>query len=211
MDKLSLLIIDDHQMMIDGLKFILGKESRLNFKTIDASKDAKDAIAKVKANAYDIVLMDISIDQDNGIELTKEVLKIRPSTKVLGLSMHKEVFLIKEILKAGAKGYVVKGADSQELTEGISTVLKNKEYLSQEIKQLLKRTSLENEEISLTPREAQILDLIVKEKTNEEIAKELGLAKRTVDGHRQRMLEKLDTRNTVGLIKKAVQKGLIQF
>lgn len=211
MNNLTALIVDDHQMMVDGLQLILKKMKSPSFTNVDACKNAKDALANVKSKNYDIILMDISLDKDNGIDLTKEIMKINPQNKVLGLSMHKEVFQINGILAAGAIGYVLKGSDSDELKNGISHVLQGQKYLSHEIKELLNEFSLVNDAIHLTPRETEILKLIVTEKTNDEIAKELGLAKRTVDGHRQRMLEKFDVRNTVGLVKMAVKNGLIQL
>lgn len=216
MKTTKLLIVDDHRVVREGIKYILKDNDRYAFK-IEEAENPLEAMARISATDYDIILMDINLNGQSGIDLTKEIIAKRPEANVLALSMHDEESKIRDMLDAGAKGYVLKNIGAEELTKAFTTILGGSSYFSNEVTQKLinpDRFDRANYEYNkgktlITPREQEILQMISEEMTNEEIAQELGLSKRTIDSHRQKMLVKLGLKNTAGLIKFAMMNKLI--
>jgi DNA-binding NarL/FixJ family response regulator len=213
---INIAIIDDHKIFTDGVKAILNNESDLNVSW--SAKNSIEASEKLAESKVDVILMDISLGEESGIDLTKKFMDQDPSLKILALSMHYEDSFIVKILELGAKGYLLKDAGGDEMISAIQTVHSGNTYYSNHVSQVLikhisKGTSPNKNklEIPLTKREIEILVLIAKEYSNPEIAKELFISVRTVDTHRRNLLEKLGAKNTAGLVKFAIKFGLIEL
>ena len=224
MKIIHLLIVDDHPIIRDGLRNMLESQKDFaNFKVYEAENEAQamDVVANVP---IDCVIMDFQLPDKKGHEITKSILEINPNLKVLGLSNYDEYAYALDMLKAGARGYVLKNVGIKDLVSAIEQIMDGKVYYSNDIanklinhklKQLLIEEEssaarfLEDMPTPLSNREKQIIRLIAGEYTNEEIAQKLSLSKRTVDNHRQNMLNKLQLRNTAGLVRYAYQHGLI--
>ena len=218
----NLLIVDDHPVVRDGLKMMLeSNKSKFDFKVSEAS-NAEEAISMITDNDFDIIIMDYKLPDKTGEVITKEILEIKSDLKVIGLSNYDEDVYASEMLNAGARGYVLKNIDSEELINAIEKVLSGQLYYSAEIANRLIsmkiKANLEEEDglkkqnlkSQLSDREIEIIKYIVNEHTNEEISKILELSKRTADNHRQNVLTKLNLRNTAGLVRFAVENGLLE-
>ncbi len=225
MKIIHLLIVDDHPIIRDGLRNVLEtKNEYADFQVYEAENEA-EALKVVSNSPIDFVIMDFQLPDKKGHEITRSILELNPDLKVLGLSNYDEYAYALDMLKAGAKGYVLKNVGSKDLLSAIEEIMEGKVFYSNEIanklinhklKQLLLEEDGEayssaqlDEENPLSSRELQIIRLIAGQFTNEEIANKLSLSKRTVDNHRQNMLNKLQLRNTAGLVRYAYQHGLI--
>lgn len=221
MKVVNLLIVDDHPVVRDGLKMMLeSNRERFDFKVSEAS-NSSEAIAMISNSNFDVVIMDYSLPDKTGDVITKEVLEIKKDSKIIGLSNFDEAIYASEMLNAGARGYVLKNIDSDELIKALEKVMKGDFYYSAEIANRMigmKIKAVQEEQIErekeglknqLSARELEIIKFIVGEHTNEEISKILELSKRTVDNHRQNILTKLNLRNTAGLVRFAVENGIL--
>ncbi len=210
---IKLLLIDDHQMIRDGIRVMLESQNKIFTFEITEAENGESAIKKIIHNCYDIVLIDYQLPKMTGAETVKQILLYHPEIKILALSNYDEVTYINNMLNAGVNGYILKNVEPSELIVAIKTVLDNKVYYSNEISLRLlesKNELMDNEDnFGLTKREYTILKMIAQEMNNEEIAKSLHLAKRTVDSHRQNLLRKLHAKNTVGLVKAAYRLNMI--
>jgi DNA-binding NarL/FixJ family response regulator len=212
--NIKILVVDDHKMIRDGIRTMLETHKKeFNF-TIDEAGSGEEAINKIIILDYDIVLMDYQLPKLNGAETLQQMLIYKSTTKTLAISNYDEQAYIKNFLQAGAKGYVLKDISPTELILAINTILSGKHYFTNEIAYKLTNanssiTSKKQNHFGLTKRELQILELIVNEMTNDEIAEKLFLAKRTVDTHRQNLLNKMNVKNTVGLVKCAYEFNLV--
>lgn len=212
-EKINILIVDDHQMMIDGIKNLLSKEANCNI--VDEANNGQVAYEKVASNPenFDLILTDISMPLLSGTELCKMVKNEFPHIQILILSMYNNSTAVKEAVLAEADGYILKNAGKDELLNAIHRISNGGTYFSQDIIPLIynqyHKEKIQNEQLSLlTTREREILALIVKEMTSEEIAETLFISKKTVDNHRQHILEKTGCKSTVGLVKFAIRLGL---
>lgn len=225
MKILHLLIVDDHPIIRDGLRNMLESQSdTAQFEVYEAGNEA-EAIDVVSHKPVDCVIMDFQLPDKKGHEITASILEINPDLKVLGLSNYDEYTYALDMLKAGARGYVLKNVGAADLLSAINQIMDGKVYYSNEIankliNHKLKQLLLDEDGSSeyalkdgdgnpLSTRELQIIKLIAGQLTNEEIASKLSLSKRTIDNHRQNMLNKLQLRNTAGLVRYAFQHGLI--
>jgi DNA-binding NarL/FixJ family response regulator len=210
---IKIAIVDDHQMFRDGISHVLN--SSYGYKVIWLADSRATTLEKLKNAIPDILLMDISLGEDNGILLTGEILSLYPSIKVLGLSMHHEDEYILNLLELGAKGYLLKDAGINELKKAVEKI-KNGEYFFKQgiLNSLIHRINKPKEEQEkskklniLTKREIEVLKLVADELTNQEISQKLYISTRTVETHRRNILNKLDLKNSVGLVKYAIQNG----
>ena len=216
--KVKVLIVDDHHLVRQGLRLILNDQHEIDFE-IDEVDNGEKAVEFCKKNTYDIVLMDITMGEKSGIDAAKEICDFDEKARVIALSMHSETSMIRKMLDAGAQGYVLKDTEPTELLKAIQTVLDNQKYFSNEVALKLlgqfneKQRETHNNELpssfKITKREIEIINLIAKQMTNEEIALQLGIKKRTIDTHRQKILEKLGLKNTAGLIMYAMKHHLL--
>ncbi len=204
---IEILIVDDHKMVRDGIKTMLeSQEERISF-SIEEAETGEAAIELISKKKYDIVLMDQQLPGISGAEVVLKIVKLRPEIRVLAVSNYDEFAYISDMLKSGAKGYVLKNIGPDELFKAIETILDGKNYYANDVAiKLINVNSIQqinsnNEKLNgLSSRELEVLKMIASELTNEEIAKKLSVAKRTVDSHRQNLLNKLKVKNTAGLI-----------
>ena len=197
---ISILIADDHKVFRDGITSILGEVEDINI--IGEANDGREVMDQLETLEPDVILMDITMGETNGIDTTKLVKQKFPFIKVLVLSMHGESAYIVKMLEAGASGYLLKDAGKYEMIRAIRTVAEGNTYYSQRVssaivEHLTNPNQLKkNKQIPLTKRELDVLRLIAEEYTNPEIAESLHISIRTVDTHRRNLLEKLQLKNT---------------
>jgi DNA-binding NarL/FixJ family response regulator len=203
--KESVFIVDDHYMVIEGIRSLLQNERDIEW--LGHATNAASCLSFLKQQQPDIILMDINLPDMNGIDLCKEVREKYPSILILGLSTFNQQAIIRNMMDNGASGYVLKNADKEELLEAISTVVSGKVYLSMEAASSLKESG--NEIPVITRREKEVLLLIAEGLTNTEIAEKLFVSIPTVNTHRKSLLEKFDARNTAILISKAIRQGMV--
>lgn len=208
----NVLLVDDHQMFLDGLEFILAKEPDLS--VVAEANNGKNALPLVKNMSIDLVITDISMPEMDGITLTHHIKEEYPHVKVLVLSMHNEKSVIKQIMQSEADGYVLKSCRKQELLYAIRNILDNGTYYCKEVATLIRENyKILNYESNteLTTREKEVLALIVQEYSSQEIADKLNISKRTVDTHRINIMEKTNSKTIIGLIKYAIQHKIINI
>jgi DNA-binding NarL/FixJ family response regulator len=205
---MKIFLVDDHAILLDGVRSMLSQEDDLE--VVGQANTAEAALEFLKKNEVDLVITDFSMPGMDGLSLIRTLKRIGSDIKIILLSMHDEVHLIKEILKAGVNGYVLKKDTHKELLNAVRDVRQGKIYLSSDVNKLL-ITNLENPDEGklLTDREREILKLIAKEYTNRDIAEELFISERTVETHRKNIFRKTRTNSLVGLIKFAYANNLI--
>jgi DNA-binding NarL/FixJ family response regulator len=210
-----LLIVEDHKIMRDGIKSLLERGGE--FTVIAEAETGTEAIRISQETRPDIVLMDIGLPGLNGVETTGELLRHSPTSKVVILSMYDDEESVVSSIRAGARGYVVKHASSGDLLEALRTVARGGSYLSSHVSERLltriRRGDLETPGrhsilATLTPREFQVLRLIVDGKASKEIAVILNIGVETVRGYRKAMMKKLHVNNVASLIRVALSAGL---
>ena len=214
MEQINIIIADDHKIFLEGLSELLSKETDLNI--LGGSGNRLELLEILQNHDVHLVIMDIDMGELSGIDLTDEIIQKYPDLKVLALSMHGEKNYIVKMLEAGAKGYILKNAGKEEMLNAIHTVANGNTYFSSQVSSKLiehitnpEKTKKQNlGGIPITDREIEVLKLIVEEYSNSEIAEKLFISVRTVDTHRRNLLEKLGVKNTAGLVKYAIQKGL---
>jgi DNA-binding NarL/FixJ family response regulator len=211
MNEIRVIIADDHQMFIDGIKSLLRNEKHIRI--LSEVNDGKSALEAINTNTYDLLITDVSMGEMSGVELTKIVKHNFPELKVLVLSMHNEKQIISEILLAEAEGYVLKNTGKEELLLAINTIIAGDTFYSKEVLKLMLQSVTQNtkkEEATkdLTERELEIILLIVQEYSTPEIAELLFISPRTVETHRKNIMQKLNTKTIVGLMKFAFRNNL---
>ncbi len=209
--KISVYLIDDHQMLIDGLKAII--KTVPEFILVGECTLPLLAFEQIQLLKPNIVLADINMPELNGIELVAKLKPVLPETSFIALSMFGERSYIKDMLKAGVSGYLLKNAGREELIKAVKTVHEGKQFFSEEVSMVLENVTIEVEtltQVSLTEREIEIVECISKEMTNAEIAGALFISERTVETHRKNIFRKTGARSVLGLVKYALDKGLIK-
>jgi DNA-binding NarL/FixJ family response regulator len=212
---IRLLIIDDHQMVRDGIRMMLeSKRDVLKFE-IEEAENGEIAVQKILKNNFDIVLIDYQLPGMTGTETLQKIHLYKKDIKVLVLSNYDEYSYVRSMLDEGANGYILKNIDPSQLIHAIQSVLAGTPYYSNEVALKLIDSSRHADKLisinksGLSKRELEVLKMIALEMTNDEIAKSLFISKRTVDTHRQNLLKKLQVKNTVGLIKAAYAFKLV--
>ena len=211
---INVIIVDDHQMFIDGIKSLLKGEKEVC--VIGEALNGKILVELLKYKIPDIVLMDINMPEMDGIEATKYLTANLPQIKIIMLSMHSNTEFIAGLIEAGASGYILKNTGKKELLEAIHRVADGKTHFSGEITQLMMdsfknpaRKTHKPELMQLTDREKEVLKLIAEECSTKEIAEKLFISPNTVETHRKNLFSKLKVKNLAGLVKYALQTGLI--
>jgi DNA-binding NarL/FixJ family response regulator len=204
---IKVFIVDDHYMVIEGIRSLLQNEK--NIEWLGHATSAASCHAFLHQERPDVILMDINLPDQSGIDLCRDVREKYPAVLILGLSTFNQQSFIEKMLAHGASGYVLKNATQQELMEGIETVIKGKQYLSFDAALALRKPDTENNLPVLTRREKEVLGLIAEGMTNNEIAQQLFISSATVDTHRKNLLTKFDAKNTASLIRMAAQMKII--
>lgn len=212
MNTYRIVLVDDHQMLIDGLSAILSHYPEIEI--LKSYTNGNLLVEEINTVQPDIVLTDISMPMIDGYEMTKQIKKLRPATQVIAVSMSGNIADINKMLDVGISGYVLKNAGNQELIEAIRKVAQGKMYFSDDVtEEMVKnkhaKPEKKEDQPSLTDRELEILQLIVLELSNAEIADKLYISERTVETHRKNMIRKFNTKTIVGLIKYALDNKLI--
>ncbi|MEQ9422840.1 MAG: response regulator transcription factor [Cyclobacteriaceae bacterium] len=204
----KILLVDDHQILLDGIKSLL--EDHPYYDAVADADDAESALRMLKLHPFDILITDLNLPGKSGLDLVSEVRKSNADIKIIALSMIDEEHVIKDVLKAGVNGYILKKATHDDLVRALDKVMEDKVFLSDEISELLVN-NLKNPtpESMLTERELEILRLIVQEYTNKRIAEALFISERTVETHRKNLFRKTGAESLVGLIKFALENKLV--
>jgi DNA-binding NarL/FixJ family response regulator len=208
----TILIVDDHRLLREGLRALLQREG---FQVIAEADNGRSGVKLAKNLQPDVVITDIGMPDLNGVEATKKICAEAPRSKVLALSMHTESRFVLGVLEAGASGYLLKDAAFEELSSAIKAVLKGQIYLSPSIAGLVVRQSIgrpaskpRSQRALLSKREHEVLQLIAEGKSTKEIAATLYVSVKTVETHRQQIMDKLNIHSIAGLTKYAVREGL---
>ncbi len=207
---IKVLLADDHTIVRQGLKLILSAHPDLE--VVGEAPNGREAAELAEKLRPDIVLMDVAMPELNGIEATRRMVAANPRVKVLVLSMHKEAVYVREVLKAGARGYILKDAIDTELVNAIRSVARGDGYISPAVSGALLNDYRQNQTDpidSLSGREREVLQLIAEGKTNKEVATRLNLSVYTVDSHRGKIMEKLNLHSTGELVRFAMKHGLV--
>lgn len=205
---IKIVLVDDHQIVLDGLKSLLDADDA--FEVLAAVNSGEQALITLEKNQPHILLSDFSLPGINGLELSTIVKEKYPSVKRVLLSMHDEAHLIRQIMKTGVDGYLLKSIQQVELKQALRQIYSGLPYVSPEItKMILTDLSGEKKEELLTERELEILKLIVKEYSNKAIAEKLFISERTVETHRKNIFRKTNTGSLVGLVKFAFGHNLV--
>lgn len=208
-DQVKILLADDHTIVRQGLKLILSAHA--DMEVVGEAANGREAVDMAGKLRPDVVLMDVQMPELNGIDAAKQMVAANSRIRILALSMHKEAVYVREILKAGARGYILKDAIDTELLNAIRSVAQGNGYISPAVAGALdeKKADPNNPVDTLSPREREVLLLIADGKTNKEIATKLNLSVYTVDSHRGKIMEKLNLHSAGELVRFAIKNGLV--
>ena len=212
-----ILLIDDHRILREGLRALLEREP--DFEVIGEAEDGRTGVEMAKEAHPDIILMDISMPALNGIDAARQILAHSPPSRIIALTAHSDRNLVREILKAGAVGYVVKDSAVEELTSAVRTVLAGRVYLSPRVAGLVVEGFVTERAAAagipaagvfarLTAREREVLQLMAEGKATKEVAQALSVSVKTAETHRRAIMEKLDLHSVAELTKYAIREGL---
>ena len=207
--KTRILLADDHTVVRKGIRMILSAQPDLE--VVAEAKNGLEAVAEAERTQPDVVIMDVNMEGLNGIEGARRIGDVCPRARVLALSMHRDAVYVREMLRAGAKGYLVKDADDDALLDAVRAVARGEAYLSPSVADAVLtdyRKHVTNPVDLLTAREREVLQLI-EGKTNKDIANQLSLSVYTVEAHRSRLMEKLNLHSTGDLVRFAIRNGFI--
>jgi len=213
MEKIRILLVDDHQIILDGLRSLLKGVN--DIQVIGDALNGEEAINTLQVLTADLVLMDIDMPVLNGIDATMRIKEEFPHTKVLILTVHNESSLIRNLISIGADGYLLKNSCKEELLDAIYKVQSGEKYFSSEVTLSLmqednSRDELLKSDIEFTKRELDVLRLLADGCTNKEIGEKLFISHRTVDTHRTNIMKKVGVNNVAGLISFAIKNNLVE-
>ena len=212
MNKIRLAIIDDHAVVIDGLKAML--ESFEQVEIVYTTQSGHELLRRFETDLPDVLLMDVQMPEINGMDLCRQLAKLHPTVKVIAFSSFDDSNYVKQLFRTGARGYLLKNSDKFTILKAVETVMQGGEYMDDTIKEIVLKESLTGHrrsifEVPLTKREKEILQLVAEGMSNQQIADKLFISLRTVETHRLNLNQKLDVKNTAGLVKEAIKRGLI--
>jgi DNA-binding NarL/FixJ family response regulator len=212
MKQINVAIVDDHQVVINGLTAMLSGYDHINLMYTTTSGSA--LLTFMEQTQPDVILMDIQMPEINGIDLCKQVLKQYPNIRIIAFSSFDDTHYIKLVLRNGAAGYLLKDAAQQTIADGIAAVVRGEEVIDESLKRLLIQESITGQrqsiyQVPLTRREKEIMKLIAEGYSNQEVADQLFISLRTVETHRFNLMQKLDVKNAAGLVKAAISRGIV--
>ena len=213
---IRLVIADDHEIFRDGLVLMLSKEKDIILE--GQAENGVELVSMVKEKKPDVILTDIKMPRMDGIQATKLLINANPDQKIIAFSMFEEENLIIEMLEAGAKGYLLKNADKREIIEAIEQVYEGNSFYcrhtSSKLAKMIVRSNFnlnkKTEKVVFSDREKAIIKLTCLQLTAQQIGEKLFLSKRTVEGYRTKILEKMDVKNTAGVVIYALKNNLIE-
>ena len=213
----TVLIVDDHPLFREGLKSLLARHS--SFEVIGEAGNGNDGLKKAKKLMPDLVVMDISLPDQSGIEVTGKIRSLLPETRVIVLSMHTKIDYITEAFRQGATGYVVKESATEKLMECLEIVSKGEYFVDSSLSHRVVKSLLESDEKerkitddgynTLTPREQQVMRLLAEGHSTKQIAEKLFISPKTVENHRSNIMSKLEVHTIMELVRYAARLGLI--
>lgn len=216
MKKIKIAIVDDHQLFREGLAFIIQQQA--DFELLIDAKHGQDLLQQLEENLETphIILMDIKMPVMDGMECTSKIKELYPTIKIISLSMYDQEDFVLHLLDIGVNGYLHKNSSTQEVCKAIRSTLEKDYYFDDFVSQIMLKGLKKkkyfkpkiDQEVQITSREREILDLIFKEYTTKEIAQQLFVSVRTIETHRKNLLDKFGVKNTVGLVVKALDLGL---
>lgn len=214
--KVTVLIADDHQLLIDGLKSII--QEHPDIEVVGVAKDGRSAVQLALKEKPSIVLMDISMPQLSGIDAARKIINEAPDIKIIMLSMHADQRFIKESLRIGARGYVLKESAASEVIEAITMVQKGELFFSHAVRdQVLReyigwvREGKDADDSPLSAREREVLQILAEGKSTKDAASVLNVSVKTIESHRKQIMDKLDLHSIAELTKYAIREGLTQL
>ena len=215
MDRIRVLLVDDHTLVRQGLRCILDTDEEIE--VVGEAGDGRSAVELSERLQPDVVVMDLTLPELNGIEATRRIFKQEKETKVLILTMHTDRMFVRQSLKAGARGYLVKDAEDMDLVKAVKVVGRGGSFFNAEVSRMLLNDYLgeqipgdgDDDLTRLTGREREILQLIAEGRTSGEIATTLSLALNTVETHRKQIMKKLDLHKTAELVRFALRKQVV--
>lgn len=208
---INVLLADDHVMVRKGFRLIL--ETQPDIRIVGEASNGREAVELAESLQPDVIVMDVAMPELNGIEATRRIITAAPRARVLALSMHKDSVYVREILRAGARGYLLKDAVDSDLLNAVRAVARGEGYLSSAVSDAVLsdyRKHVRDPLDLLSSREREVLQMIAEGKTNKDIANSLNLSVYTVDAHRGKIMEKLNLHSTGELVRFAVRNGLIE-
>jgi len=208
--KIRVLLADDHAILRKGVRMLI--DAQPDLEVVGEAKTGREAIEEARKLKPDVVVMDVSMPELNGIEGTRQICDELTQTKVIGLSMHKDSVYVRELLRAGARGYLLKDSEDDDLLRAIRAVSRGEAFLSPAVSDAVLtdyRKHVTNPVDLLTSREREVLTMIAEGKTNKEIANALNLSVYTVESHRGSVMEKLNLHNTGDIVRFALRNGLM--
>ncbi|MCF8360296.1 MAG: response regulator transcription factor [Prolixibacteraceae bacterium] len=212
MEKVNVMLVDDHQLFREGLKLLLHENEPIG--EILQAENGRQYLEMINETLPDVVLMDIDMPEMDGVEATRRSLERYPDLKIIALSMYGDEEYYLKMIEAGATGFILKNSDIEIVIDAINSVLDGKSYFSSDIiagmvANLNQRSANESKN-DLTARESEVLYHICKGMSNQEIANTLFLSKRTVDKHRENIMSKTGAKNTAGLVIYAIKNGIVK-
>jgi DNA-binding NarL/FixJ family response regulator len=211
MNPIRILLADDHAVVRQGFRAILSQQADMVI--VGEAGNGREVLTLAGQTTPDLIVMDVAMPELNGIEATRRLTSMLPHVRILALSMHKDSIYVREMLKAGAKGYLLKDSGEHDLLEAVRALARGGEYISPSVQSALFSSGRQGGGTTpldqLTSREREVLQLIAEGKTNKEVATLLNISVFTVDAHRGRIMEKLNVHNVNELVRFAVRNGLI--
>ena len=217
MPVLKVLIADDHEIVRQGLRSML--EAQRECQVVGEAADGRHAVAMTKELNPDVVILDIGMPTLNGLEATRQILKLRPQTKVLILTMHESDSVIREVLDAGARGYILKTDAGRDLVTAVDSLRRNKTFFTSRVSQMILDGFLKGDPrpqdsgsgaIRLTPRQREIVQLLAEGKSSKEVAVALDLSVKTAETHRANIMRKLDCHSVSEVVRYAIRNNIIE-
>ncbi len=216
-EKKTVMIVDDHPLFREGLKSILSRHSK--FEIIAEAENGSRGISYAKKMKPELIIMDLSLPDKFGIEVTREIMAKLPGTCIMILSMHSNIDYVTEAFKAGAKGYLVKESAAEKLVEGLDSISQGEYFLDTSLSPQVVKNLIASEDKeakirdtgygSLTPREQEIMRLVAEGLSSRAIAEKLFISPKTVENHRTNIMNKLDVHSVLELVRYAARLGLI--
>jgi DNA-binding NarL/FixJ family response regulator len=210
---IRVLIADDHSVVAEGLRHLV--EAERDIEVVACVADGREAVQQARDTQPDVVLMDLSMPELNGADATRAILERDPKCRVIVLSMYSQREYVRRALKAGAAGYVVKRSAAKEVVEAIRAVHAGQRYLSPRVADVVLEDYSDGKQddplTRLSAREREVLQLLAEGRTGAQIAERLSLSQKTVETYRARLVEKLGIRDLAGLVRFAIQKGLVSL